>query len=219
MILFKGRSTHKKQYNPQKPIKRGYKIWCVADQLGYVCNFDVYQGVEVHKIVYFDNYFTSIPLLEKLCLKKYVSLWNHKIEPLKLMINLLKRGGFDYRYSNTNIGVFKWKDKSSGSLLATNFHVVKSHTEVKPKPDAQTVVHRLQSSYGRCGSCRLAKNHLRARNRWSKKWWAPSVLGFSLKWLLLTFIIYSQLQEVISTLEFRRSVSRGLMNMIVNAKS
>ncbi|KAJ8981573.1 hypothetical protein NQ317_002601 [Molorchus minor] len=89
MILFKDRSTLK-QYNPQKPIKRGYKIWCVADQLGYVCNFDVYQGKNealenefavcglgermvlsltkpywgIHKIVYFDNYFTSIPFEE-----------------------------------------------------------------------------------------------------------------------------------------------------------
>jgi len=33
MILFKGRSTLK-QYNPMKPIKRGYKLWCLADQQG-----------------------------------------------------------------------------------------------------------------------------------------------------------------------------------------
>ncbi|KAJ8968122.1 hypothetical protein NQ317_002985 [Molorchus minor] len=40
MIIFKGRSCLK-QYNPQKPIKRGYKLWCIADQKGYVKKFEV----------------------------------------------------------------------------------------------------------------------------------------------------------------------------------
>ena len=30
LILFKGRSSLK-QYNPQKPIKRGYKLWTMGD--------------------------------------------------------------------------------------------------------------------------------------------------------------------------------------------
>ncbi|KAK2713527.1 hypothetical protein QYM36_009414 [Artemia franciscana] len=42
IILFKGRSTQK-QYNPMKPIKRGYKLWCLASMIDYVYNFDVYQ--------------------------------------------------------------------------------------------------------------------------------------------------------------------------------
>jgi len=45
MVLFKGRSSIK-QYNPMKPIKRGYKIWCLADQHGYISKFSVYQGKE-----------------------------------------------------------------------------------------------------------------------------------------------------------------------------
>lgn len=91
MILFNGRSSLK-QYNPMKPIKRGYKIWCLADKNGYISNFDVYQGKNKkleeefenfglgglvvlslskadwykHKILYADNYFTSIKLLEEL---------------------------------------------------------------------------------------------------------------------------------------------------------
>ena len=43
MILFKGRSSLK-QYNPMKPIKRGYKLWVSADMDGYISKFDVYQG-------------------------------------------------------------------------------------------------------------------------------------------------------------------------------
>lgn len=45
MVKFKGRSSFK-QYLPNKPIKRGYKIWVRADQYGYICDFDVYTGKE-----------------------------------------------------------------------------------------------------------------------------------------------------------------------------
>ncbi len=43
MILFKGRHSIK-QYNPQKPIKRGNKLWMRADNDGYITKFDLYQG-------------------------------------------------------------------------------------------------------------------------------------------------------------------------------
>jgi len=44
MIPFKGRSTLK-QYMLLKPIKRGYKVWCLADsQTGYVMKFSIYTG-------------------------------------------------------------------------------------------------------------------------------------------------------------------------------
>lgn len=35
MIRFKGRSTLK-QYMPNKPIKRGYKVWVRADEERYI---------------------------------------------------------------------------------------------------------------------------------------------------------------------------------------
>lgn len=44
MIPFKGR-TSLKQYIPNKPIKRGIKVWVRADaENGYVCQFEVYVG-------------------------------------------------------------------------------------------------------------------------------------------------------------------------------
>ena len=44
MIRFKGRSTLK-QYLPLKPIKRGIKVWVLADsKSGYVSTLDVYKG-------------------------------------------------------------------------------------------------------------------------------------------------------------------------------
>lgn len=44
MIAFKGRCSFK-QYMPLKPIKRGYKVWCLADaKTGFVTKFEVYTG-------------------------------------------------------------------------------------------------------------------------------------------------------------------------------
>lgn len=46
MIAFKGRSSLK-QFMPNKPTKRGYKVWCLADgKTGYLLKFKIYAGRE-----------------------------------------------------------------------------------------------------------------------------------------------------------------------------
>ena len=86
MIKFKGRSSLK-QYMPKKPIKRGIKVWVRADAInGFVSDFDIYIGKEETTVtqlgtkvvlklcnylprghhIYFDNYFSSLDLLDKL---------------------------------------------------------------------------------------------------------------------------------------------------------
>ncbi len=46
MIKFQGRSSLK-QYLPNKPVKRGIKVWVLADsQNGYFYNMQVYTGRE-----------------------------------------------------------------------------------------------------------------------------------------------------------------------------
>ena len=85
MIKFQGRSALK-QYLPKKPIKRGIKVWVLADSSnGYFSRLDVYTGKKGDSVekglgarvvkdltqdfqgswhrVYFDNYFTSKALL------------------------------------------------------------------------------------------------------------------------------------------------------------
>lgn len=37
-----------KQFIRGKPIRYGYKMWCVCDRLGYLLNFDAYQGKQVN---------------------------------------------------------------------------------------------------------------------------------------------------------------------------
>ena len=92
MIKSKGRSSIK-QYLPLKPIKRGYKGWCLCDPItGYLFHYQIYLGKEETngkeiplgervvfdlisghhfqgKHLYFDNFFTSLRLLENLKLQ------------------------------------------------------------------------------------------------------------------------------------------------------
>ena len=91
MIKFKGRSLLKR-YLPLKPIKREYKVYCLADALiRCLYNFDIYTGkqenkqetldeaVVLHLIsslslvkhqLFFDNFSTTFPLLLQLEKKK-----------------------------------------------------------------------------------------------------------------------------------------------------
>ncbi|CAH2087013.1 unnamed protein product [Euphydryas editha] len=93
MVKFKGRSSMK-QYMPKKPIKRGYKVWARCDsETGYLHQFNVYSGrcetnedgdgglgfkvvmelcrtVQVDTLIAFDNFFTSLPLMEMLHQRK-----------------------------------------------------------------------------------------------------------------------------------------------------
>lgn len=95
MVKFKGRSGLK-QYMPMKPIKRGFKVWVLADsKTGYMLNFKIYEGkaqnaqegtlgertvLDLTKkyhnkgyCVYFDNFFSTFILLSKLLEKNTYS--------------------------------------------------------------------------------------------------------------------------------------------------
>lgn len=53
MIAFKGRSGME-QYMPMKPIKRGFKVWALADsESGYLINFDIYTGKNSNNLTTF----------------------------------------------------------------------------------------------------------------------------------------------------------------------
>ena len=93
IVPFKGRSSLK-QYNLQKPMKWGYKVFCLAGASGILYDFEIYTGASsqcselldigqsgnvvlrlariipdhVNHKIYFDNWFTSSELL--LCLEK-----------------------------------------------------------------------------------------------------------------------------------------------------
>ena len=168
MILFKGRSTLK-QYNPMKPIKRGYKLWCLADDSGYIYKLDVYTGKNTsstdgaskkmglgasvvlslltdikkknHK-VYFDNFFSSIPLMETLQCKGILACGtirsNRKDFPTLAADKDLKRGDFDYRSTPGGITVYKWAD-SKPVYLISNYHGITPSTVQRKTKDGTKV--------------------------------------------------------------------------------
>lgn len=55
VIKFKGRSVLK-QYLPMKPIKRGYKLWCLANKRGFIKKFIIYQGNDENMTANFYDY-------------------------------------------------------------------------------------------------------------------------------------------------------------------
>ena len=78
MTLFKGRSSLK-QYNPKKPIKKGYKLWMRADMDGYVTKFDIYQGKSGQKAK--DDAYEGVGLGEKVVIDLIKDLFgkNHQV--------------------------------------------------------------------------------------------------------------------------------------------
>eukprot|EP00794_Sanderia_malayensis_P012537 gene12537-13823_t len=87
MILFKGRSSLK-QYNPKKPIKRGYKLWMRADMDAYISKFDIYQGKNVSLDV--EGAPAEFGLGEKVIfsLTKDLRNKNHQVDKLFLPVEL-----------------------------------------------------------------------------------------------------------------------------------
>ncbi|KAB0804596.1 hypothetical protein PPYR_01566 [Photinus pyralis] len=157
MIKFKGRSSLK-QYLPKKPIKRGFKVWCLADGSGYLSKFQIYTGKQDNNVekalgprvvkdlcsglenkghrIYFDNYFSSVNLLHDLKDKKINACGtinkNRKHLPTFSSDKQLKRGDYDYFVNNKGIATTKWKDKRAVFLIS-NFHNPQDTTTVKRK--------------------------------------------------------------------------------------
>ena len=139
MIAFKGRSSMK-QYMPMKPTKHGFKVWVRADSTnGYVSDFEFYTGkqgntVEVglggsvvtrltrdlvgqHYHVFMDNFFSSIPLFQKLLEDNIYATGtlrsNRKKFPTDLLPFVKKglptRGDTRFRQDG-NLSVIVWQD-------------------------------------------------------------------------------------------------------------
>ena len=149
MIPFKGRSTLK-QYMPQKPVKRGIKVWVLADAInGFISMFQLYTGkqgntvqmglganvvttltepyIKTFRHVYFDNFFTSVDLL----LDLYQSglhgcgtvRTNQKGFPRQLK-PIVKKGmkerGESKTYQHKNLTSSAWQDNKTVTVAATN---------------------------------------------------------------------------------------------------
>lgn len=163
MVKFKGKSTLK-QYMPKKPIKRGYKVWARCDaKTGYMYVFDIYigkadenasseeglgynvvmklcQGVPRNTLVAFDNFFTGIPLMTDLLIKKGIYAvgtvrLNRKGLPEKLLPKnklkkeKLEKHEFMYK-TKAPVSAIQWMDTQLVNILTTA-HNPKSVSTIK----------------------------------------------------------------------------------------
>jgi len=148
MIKFKGRSSLK-QYLPLKPIKRGYKVWCLCDPItDYLFNYQIYLGKEdtsgketslgervvfdlissqnfQGKHLYFDNFLNSLKLLEKLKLQNIKACGTIRPDRAGIQSDFAKKNKMERgdckSIITSNTIVFIWID-TKHVFLASNYH-------------------------------------------------------------------------------------------------
>jgi len=252
MIKFKGRSSLK-QYMPKKPIKRGYKIWMLADKTGYCLKFEMYTGKsstgDVEKclgarvvtnlikhlqdknhVLYIDNFFNSVELLQQLKEKKIHAVGtvngNRRHMPKFKPDKSLKRGDMQWFTSDTSLLATKWKDKRCVHMLS-NYHQPEDVGQVKRKekngqtievPCPQVVIDYNSNMNGvDIFDQRLSYYKI---DRRSKKWWHRIFFYLLDASIVNSNNIYNRLKlPQISAKDFRRSVINGLLSeTLVNPK-
>lgn len=249
MILFKGRSSLK-QYNPMKPIKRGYKLWCLADDAGYIYMVIVYTGkaesqrnCEQRKLLglggdvvmsllqnvkeknhklFFDNFFSSIPLLEMLRSRDVLACGtirsSRKDFPQLIDDKALKRGDFDYRSTPLGITVFKWMDSKPVHLIS-NYHGTSMDSVQRKQKDGTKVTvtcPNVVSDYNKHMGGVDKHDMLRqlyGADRKSKKWWHRLFFGLLDMAMINSYILHSECNEEnqITQFDYYREVALGLL--------
>jgi len=202
MIRFKGRSSFR-QYMPMKPIKRGYKVWVRADsKTGYVYQFQLYTGkndgdgtglasrvvtqltnslknTSTH--VAFDNFFSSVKLLEELQANSIFASATVRSNRLDLPIlakvkTPLERGASKW-LTRDNIGYVKWMDTRVVHVISTAFSPSETQLAKRTQRDGTSVQVQCPKSiveYTRRmgGVDRFDRARaLYSVSRKSKKWW------------------------------------------------
>ncbi|KAF0690078.1 piggyBac transposable element-derived protein 4-like [Aphis craccivora] len=240
IVKFKGRSTLK-QFNPMKPIKRGYKIWSMADQNGCMLAFKIYQGKDEiinpefsglglgervvleltksvwnqYREIYFDNFFSSTKLVQQLKLQKTLACdtvrTNRKGLPKKM-----KRGMSDSKLLADRISFFKWMDNKPVHLIS-NFHGSEITSVKRKSKDGSAVTipcPTVVSDYDKYMGGVDHADRLRTLyniDRKSPKWWHRLFFGLIDIMFVNSYVVYTTLFNKISVLEYRRSVVQGLL--------
>lgn len=243
MIKFKGRCSFK-QYMPKKPIKRGYKVWILADKTGYVLNFEIYTGKKgnstekklgervvlsmtealcgYNHTIYFDNYFTSVDLMEQLKAKNILACGTVN----KTRINLpkfeddksLSRGYCDW-WCKGELCAIKWKDKRCVYLLS-NFHNPESIITVKRRErdgsTSEITCPVAVADYNSNMNCVDKFDQMKAAyeiDRKSRKWWHRIFFYLLDTCVVNASILYKKLNLPPKTMkQFRREVIDGLIS-------
>ncbi|KAE9546865.1 hypothetical protein FO519_009923 [Halicephalobus sp. NKZ332] len=156
LVPFRGRIVFR-QYIPNKRHRYGIKLFKICGDGGYTCRTKVYAGKEacqntsvsekvvleladkyldVGRDIYTDNYYTGIPLGEKLIARKTNLIGtcrrNRKGLPKTLLQKKLKRGD-KVAYQKNGIMVLKYKDKRDILMLSTRHDDTHDGETQKPR--------------------------------------------------------------------------------------
>ena len=175
MIPFKGRSGLK-QYMPNKPIKRGIKVWMRADaDNGFVSDFQVYTGKKgdaaekglgskvvkslseklygSYRHMYFDNFFASVDLALDLFISGLYSCGtlrtNRKGFPSALKLAAkkgLKERGASKSRQQGNLTVSVWQDNRPVALIATNSDPTTTNSVLRKNKDGSSTTYSCPNS-------------------------------------------------------------------------
>lgn len=244
MILFKGRSCIK-QYMPAKPIKRGYKVWVRADRHGYVCEFQVYTGRNGDKQekdlggrvvrdlsmalrgkgyeIYFDNYFTSAPLLKDLHRHQIYACGTLRKGRKNIPSDFkedksMSRGESQWRFGG-GLTAMKWKDRR-GILFLSNHHDPGNISSVsrmqKNGTPEEIICPKLVVDYNKNMGFVDKADMLKSTyeiDRKSKKWWHRIFFHFIDVTVVNSYILFKQRSEgsTLTLKDFRLALLEGLI--------
>jgi hypothetical protein len=140
-----------KMYIRNKPVRFGYKMWCLCSSTGFNYQFIPYAGAggyekeiglgadivlkllsvvnhpENHD-VYFDNFFTSYYLMCLLSERHFFATGTvrcNRLNKAKLKTGkLLPKGDIDYQFDKTNqILIMRWSDNKEVTLASNHQHI------------------------------------------------------------------------------------------------
>lgn len=251
MIAYYGRHSCK-QFIKGKPIRFGYKVWCLNTYSGYLLNFDVYQGkskdddifdksfgkaaapmvrmldeLGPKKLfpyhIYFDNLFTGMNLLVYLRECNYHGTGTVRANRVPDNCNIIsnkeitskERGYNDYKVSNDNIIVARWKDNAPVTVAST-VHGVAPFTSVKrySKTEKKTVMvprPALIGEYNKfMGGTDLMDeniNRYRVSVRGKKWWWSIFSWCLDACFQNAWYIYNMSHSQKISQLDFKRDTA------------
>ena len=254
MIKFSGR-VHIKQYMKGKPTPWGIKVWAAADpRTGYLLDFDVYTGKDRTRLpgglgqhvvmkmgrhylqkghhFYYDNFFTSVELANRLLAEKTYSCgtirMNRKGWPKELKFSKKTKKDEKLRPGQVkmmqmgNLVATAWQDKRLVAVLSTNCQPEMGsalrQTGVGPRApkDIPQAVLTYNSHMGGVDLHDQNRTYYRV-GRPSKKWWRYLFWFMVQASLINAFIIFkkstmprSKSAKEHDPMFFRLAVFRGL---------
>ena len=249
MIPYFGRHGAK-QFIRGKPIRFGYKMWCLCTPLGYLVQTIPYSGAgglvripdlglggsvvtslieavpKYHYNIFFDNFFTSAKLIQRLTEGGYGATGTVRTNrtnncPIKKSDVLSKeaRGSYDYRYDqHSGHIVANWNDNSVVTVASNCYGVQPLHQASRWSKaemrriqiDQPDMIATYNKSMG--GVDRLDQNIATYRiSMRSKKWWWPYFAYFLDGCVQNAWLLYrnsaAAAVEALDLLEFRRRIT------------